>query len=74
MSNKLPELTAEQVEAIIAAVSKNLNEDHVNYDSICCASDGISSGIWLFEETFRETFGIKVTWPENEEEEDEDDE
>lgn len=67
---ELPQLTEEQVERIIEEVSKNINEDHVNYDSICCASDGISSGIWLFKETFRETFGIKVEWPEEENEED----
>lgn len=69
----LPELTHEQVEEIIKQVRKNLNTDHVNYDNICCASDGISSGIWLFVDTFRETYGIKVTWPEDESEDEEED-
>lgn len=64
---KLPELTEEQVNALIAHIRKNIDTDSINYDNMCCADDGVSAGIRVTIEALEKCYGLFV--PEEEEEE-----
>lgn len=63
----LPELSKEQVEALITHIRKNIDTDSINYDNLCCADDGVSAGIRVTIEALEKCYGLFV--PEEEEEE-----
>ena len=64
---KLPILTQQEVEDVIKNIENFKYKDKLNYEGICCGTDGVEMGFSAALDVFRELYGIKVEWPGEEE-------
>lgn len=62
MSPNLPPLNLEEIGSIIKAARENYDDEKVNWDSMCCASDSHTDGYNMAFDLIRELCGAKIEW------------
>ena len=70
----LPDLTPEQVQALVKHLRDNADFDDLCWDDFCCASDSVDGGFELAIKTLEKAYGCYVSDEDDEDEESEDEE